>query len=490
MAHNLCDLITLQARRLGDAPAVLLPHTAIGYRRFDALVWRAATALARAGVARGQVVALTIADELTHLIAACALARLGATQLPLPAREPPPMRAAIAASARAAALLTDLDTVDDAGLATLRADGAAWYADASPIDPDVRDPASAVPWLIMTGSGTTGRPKLMPLTHDAWLARLAVQRTLLPVLPGEPVLAIGSLDFATTRHRYLEALASGAAIALFDRGREGLKAACRRAGVRVMYASPTHLRRMLARQADDGRLAFPGLRVLRVGNATVDDTLRRLTCAHLSPNLHVAYSSNEFGPATVAGPADIARTPGTVGRWSSACSVRVVDADGRDCRAGEDGAVLLRGSGCIDGYLDDPQADARAFRDGWFAPGDLGALTDDGQLVHRGRLDDMMSIDGINVFPAEIEAVLGTHPAVAEAAAFALASSLHGEIPMCAVILRPGMPATAQTLLAYAAERLGSRAPRRVFVVPELPRTPNGKALRRLLPERLGLAPH
>jgi len=116
-------------------------------------------------------------------------------------------------------------------------------------------------------------------------------------------------------------------------------------------------------------------------------------------------------------------------------------------------------------------------------PGDLGVLTDDEQLIFKGRADDMMLFDGINIYPAEIEAVLAAHEAVGEAAAFPLKSEVHQDIPVAAVTLRA--PVTEGELLAFCRARLGARTPQRIVAVEEFPRSPAGKILKRELPNVL-----
>ena len=130
-------------------------------------------------------------------------------------------------------------------------------------------------------------------------------------------------------------------------------------------------------------------------------------------------------------------------------------------------------------YVGDAVATARHFRDGWFVPGDFASLDREGRLVIHGRADDMMILNGINIFPVEIERVLETHPAVAVAAAFPLASPVHGQIPMAAVELRDGHASSGAELLAWVRRELGVRAPRHVEVVAALPRNAQGKVVKR-----------
>jgi acyl-coenzyme A synthetase/AMP-(fatty) acid ligase len=486
MSPNLADLLSAQAAARPDAPAVLRGGLIVGFADFDAMVWRAATALSHAGVGRGVVAGLTFTDELAHLVVACALARVGATQVSMPSGEPPLVKADIATRTRMQVLVSDDRQASVPGLAHHLFDAQRALAASAPVESQVRDPAPHAPWLVMIGSGTTGRSKCMPLGHAAWQARQMVQRAMLGLVAGEPAASIASLEFATTRHRYLETLSIGGTVVLFNRAREGLRSICERHRVRILYASTVHLQRLVDALPEGTRHWLPGLRVLRVGNSTVSDDLRRRAMLAVTAQLHVAYSTNEFGPATVASPAAVAITPGTVGRPGPGVELGILDDEGRPCGPGQIGRIALRGPGCIDGYLDDDEATRRAFASGWFLPGDLGELAADGQLLHRGRCDDMMILDGINIFPDEIEAVVSSHPSVREAVAFALRSEASRDVPAVAVTPAAGLLPEAAEVLSWAAARLGSRAPRHVFVVDEIPSTASGKPLRRTLAQRFG----
>ncbi len=147
-------------------------------------------------------------------------------------------------------------------------------------------------------------------------------------------------------------------------------------------------------------------------------------------------------------------------------------------------ARLVRAGRMIGGYVGDPQATARHFRDGWFHPGDLGRFDRDGRLCLAGRVDVMMNRAGINDHPAEIETVLEAHPAVRAASAYARRSGTFGDIPMADVELLERGAATEDELLALVRRQFGVRAPRQVRIVDELPRNAAGKVVREVAGDR------
>jgi acyl-CoA synthetase (AMP-forming)/AMP-acid ligase II len=236
-------------------------------------------------------------------------------------------------------------------------------------------------------------------------------------------------------------------------------------------------------EKQDG-LLLPQLHALEVAGSTVTEKLRQRARQKVSRNLYVSYGAMESGTVTVAPPE--VGIPDTVGPVLPGVQLQFVDQTDRPLPRGEVGIIRIRASGIAERYLDDAEATAKAFRNGWFYPGDLGVFTEDDHLICKGRADDMMIFDGINIYPAEIEAVLAAHEAVVEVAAFGLKSEIHQDIPIAAVTLRA--PVSEPDLLAFCRTRLGLRAPRRVAVVETFPRSPAGKILKRDLAQQLRTA--
>jgi len=168
-----------------------------------------------------------------------------------------------------------------------------------------------------------------------------------------------------------------------------------------------------------------------------------------------------------------------VGLPTGSIRLEIVDALGEVLPAGQTGEIRVRGPGVVTAYLDNPEASANSFRDGWFHPGDLGYLTPRGALVLQGRKDDMMIFDGMNIYPAEIEQALADHPAVREVAAFAVPHEQLQDVPAAAVVL--SQPACEAEQVEHARRTLGIKHPRRVFVLADFPRNAIGKILKREL---------
>jgi acyl-CoA synthetase (AMP-forming)/AMP-acid ligase II len=181
------------------------------------------------------------------------------------------------------------------------------------------------------------------------------------------------------------------------------------------------------------------------------------------------------------------RKPGSVGRGAGV-DIAVMDESGRFLGRGERGEVVVRGPNIMRGYENNPEANARAFTDGWFRTSDEGYLDEDGYLFLTGRLKELINRGGEKVSPREVDEVLLRHPAVAQALAFALPHERLGEEVAAAVVLREGASASEGELRDYAAARLAPfKVPRRIVILDEIPKGPTGKPQRIGLAEKLGL---
>ena len=176
------------------------------------------------------------------------------------------------------------------------------------------------------------------------------------------------------------------------------------------------------------------------------------------------------------------KVPGVVGQLLPDAQVEVVDEDHNPLPFGDVGRLRLTSTSTIDGYLDNLRETAAFFRDDWFYPGDLGELTPDGALIHYGRADDLMILNGFNIYPAEIENALLQHPAVVEAAAFPVKHQVKGDIPAAAVVTNAQV--SEDELYAHCRSWLGAKSPVGIMGVDKLPRNAAGKVLKAELQKR------
>jgi acyl-coenzyme A synthetase/AMP-(fatty) acid ligase len=290
----------------------------------------------------------------------------------------------------------------------------------------------------------------------------------------ERLLRLASVEYNNSKRHRLYCVYAGGTNVFRPAGLRDVAGYCREQRVTCLDVSRMHLADLAARGEIGG---LPGIKV-RAGGSAVPIDVRRAVERHVTPNFFVRYAATECGPIAMAGPGNHDDDE-PVGTPLPGVDLEIVDANGRALAAGHAGQIRLRAAGMATGYHDNVEETRRRFRDGWFWPGDMGTRRADGQLIVHGRKDDMMILNGLNIFPAEIERVLERHAAVAAAAALPFASSVHGQIPVAAVELRPGALVTAADLQAYARQHLALRAPRRIVIMDALPRNAQGKIARR-----------
>jgi acyl-CoA synthetase (AMP-forming)/AMP-acid ligase II/thioesterase domain-containing protein len=230
----------------------------------------------------------------------------------------------------------------------------------------------------------------------------------------------------------------------------------------------------------------PSLRFVQSAGAPLPNEVRQGLEQVLRVPVFNDYGMTEACPIATDAFLPGGRSPNSAGR-SCGIQVAVMDPSGDLVQPDKDGEIVVRGTAVFSGYTYDPEANRIAFRNGWFRTGDLGRLDQEGNLFVAGRLKEMINRGGEKIMPAEVDAALELHPAVREAASFAVSHPTLGEDVACAVVLQPSgeNPINARELCRFAAERLASfKVPRRIFFVDEIPRGELGKPQRWLLTRR------
>ena len=477
---NYTDAIAAQAALQADAVAVYRPAGNIRWATLERATQALAQRLWDSGIRPGTVVAQSLHDEVLSLLAMLALARIGASSVSLPPHEVAAAKAQVVKNTQATVLLREprVAFVPDlcASELVLSPDDALTEAPAQTA-PDPRDPNPQAPCFLVVGSGTTGTPKIIPISHRIFQFRTHTMFRQLAMGPADRVATVSTIDYWVTKMAWLSALCHGVPVVLMNRASD-LISECRNLQVSILFLSAVHLELLLkqVKQPEERPLNF--VRVLNVGGAMLTDALRRRTLKHLCEGLHIPYGTNDLGLATLARPEDIRALAGSVGRPVDGVELQIRDRQGQVLPPGVQGEIWLRSPGMIGAYHMDPETSARDFQAGWYKPGDLGELDPSGQLIHHGRSDHMMIVNGVNISPAEIENCLCLHPAVADASALPIHHPVHQHVPVCAVELRAGAAVTEEALKAFSMSQIGSRTPSRIVILEKMPRNDMGKIRR------------
>jgi acyl-CoA synthetase (AMP-forming)/AMP-acid ligase II len=192
------------------------------------------------------------------------------------------------------------------------------------------------------------------------------------------------------------------------------------------------------------------------------------------------YNATEAGMIATATPEDLRIDPRTAGRPVRGCRLRILGEQGNELPTGEVGQIAVLNTTPFEGYT---HGDSKEHLDGYMLTGDLGRLDAEGRLNVEGRVDDMIISGGENVYPAEVEAVLGQHRDVVEAAVIGVPDESFGQRLLGYVVLSPGSETNAQHLRTHVRDQLANyKVPRDIVVLDELPRNASGKVMKKQLP--------
>jgi acyl-CoA synthetase (AMP-forming)/AMP-acid ligase II len=340
--------------------------------------------------------------------------------------------------------------------------------------------------LVLHTSGTTSRPKLVPLRHRNLVASVTNIASTYRLGPADVALCVMPLFhihglMAST----MATLLSGGTVVVPPRfDPMGFWPVARDHGVTWYSAVPTMHQILLMRNRGERPPGAEELRFIRSSSSALSpETMRQLESRFGAPVLE-AYGMTEASHQMASNPLPPAeRKPGTVG-LETGVRIATMDESGSLLAVGAAGEVVIKGPNVIDAYWNNPLANSTSFTNGWFRTGDQGMLDRDGYLSLVGRLKEMINRGGEKIAPREIDEVLLEHPAVGEAVAFGSPHPTWGEEVVAAVVLKEA--ATEKELLAFARERLADyKVPKKLFIVDQIPRTATGKIQRRSVAETL-----
>ena len=473
-----------------SAPAIIStsPMVVVSYRALAEQIERLSGQLRSCGLKPGDCVAIVLPNGLEFLVVFLALTHARLIAVPLnPAEKPDEIRFFIEdAQARAVVaegakfgvmeatagldLLIWQPRVDSRGVVELTE---LPNASRSSIDPPSPDDIA----LFAYTSGTTGRPKCVPLSHAnvLWSARNIAEQydlssadcslVVLPLFHGHGLIGAA-----------LSTLASGGSVIVPPRFSASEFWKLFREHHATWYTAVPTIHQVLLARADSDGAPHSGPRFIRSCSAPLAPTiLTKLENRFGAPVLE-AYGMTEAAHQVASNPLPpLPRKPGTVGL---SAEISIIGEDGQHLKANTPGEVVVRGPNVMRGYRNNAEANAAAFIDGWFRTGDIGAIDNAGYLALTGRIKDLINRGGEKISHAEVEAVLLEHPAVAEAAVFGVPDPKYGEEVSAAVVLRGA--ASAQELQRYCKTRLADfEVPKLIYLVSAIPKNAMGKVQRR-----------
>ena len=501
------DAVLGRAAEFGELPALVdgTDGTTLTYEQLDRFHRRVAAALAEAGVGKGDVLALHSPNTVAFPIAFYAATRAGAsvtTVHPLATAEEfakqlgdsrarwivtvSPFLQTARRAAELAGGVKEIFVCDSAPGHRSLIDMLASAAPEPRVDIDPAEDVAALPY----SSGTTGTPKGVMLTHRQIATNLAQLEPAVSAGPGDRILAVLPFFHLYGLTALMNApLRQGATVVVLPRFDLGtFLAAIQNHRITGLYVAPPIVL-ALAKHPAVTQYDLSSLKYVISAAAPLDAHLAAACAERLNlPPLGQAYGMTELSPGTHVVPLDAMREApaGTVGKLIAGTRMRIVsltDPD-HDLGVGQEGEILINGPQIMKGYLGRPDVTAAMIDDdGWLHTGDIGRVDEHGWLFVVDRVKELIKYKGFQVAPAELEALLLTHPAIADAAVVGDLDDDGNEVPHAHVVRRPTSPDLTEGEVAmYVAERVAPyKRVRRVTFIDAVPRAASGKILRRQL---------
>jgi long-chain acyl-CoA synthetase len=504
MSFNLATILRESRDAHPDKPLVHIRDLTFTYGQVDEISGRVASALLATGLQRGDKVAVQLPNLPQFLFAYFGILKAGLVMVPLNPLLMAPEVAYHLEDSDARVLITFESFAAEAVKGASQVEGVTTYVvnmpgndqrpegtkhfdelyfaddtrDLEPLDPG--DTA-----VLLYTSGTTGKPKGAELTHFQLYMNCTVAGELfefrdtdvgLAVLPLFHVFGLSSVLNVTVRY--------GGTMVLVPRFElDPVVDAIEKHRCTIFSGVPTMYFALLSKDLSGRDLS--SLRVGVSGGAAIPgETIRAFEERFPHCVILEGYGLSESASTTTFNINAEQRKVLSIGKPIWGVEVRVVDDEDKPLAPGEGnvGEIVIRGHNIMKGYYKKPEATAEAFRGGWFHTGDLAYRDEDGFLFIVDRKKDLVIRGGYNVYPREVEEVLYEHPAVAEAAVIGRPDEKLGEEVVAVVALKAGAEATPDELIAYCKERMAAyKYPREVRLVPELPKGPTGKILKKEL---------
>jgi fatty-acyl-CoA synthase len=510
---NLAYMLTQNARRHGARSGFVWGERSWSWHEIDAQVSALAASLAARGIAKGDRILVHSKNNEEMFFSMFAAFRLGAVWVPTNFRLMPDEVAYLAQASGARAFLCQVDFPEHAAAVQGGALAFTWSiggkaafgersvtdaiasqagADVANVDVEYDDPC----WFFFT-SGTTGRSKAAVLTHGQM--GFVVTNHLADLTPGateeDASLVVAPLSHGAGVHQLMQT-ARGVRTVLLPTEKFDINEAFRLIEahkVSNLFTVPTILKMMVEHPAADKydhsslrQVIYAGAPMYREDQKAALNKLGKVIVQYFG--LGEVTGNITVLPAALHDAEDGPRTKiGTCGFERTGMQVQIQDDEGREVKPNQSGEICVIGPAVFAGYYDNPEANAKAFRNGWFRTGDLGHMDEEGFVYITGRASDMYISGGSNIYPREIEEKILTHPGVGEVAVLGVPDPTWGEVGVAVCVAREGEgPVSEAEMAAFLSPKVPRyKMPKRFFFWEALPKSGYGKIPKRMVRDEL-----
>ena len=487
---NLSSLLAHAAERHGGRDALVESGTVLDYRGMFSHALRCAGALRARGIQPGDRVAILLPNGWHYAVSYFGAQLAGSIAVLVNARLSAPEIAHVLADSGASLVITDDTFAERLPTGTISVRAAELLAGRPPSTtelPGMSRASTDVAHLLYT-SGTTGRPKGAMQTHENLLFNAGTVREQFTLTPRDRTLVVAPMFHATGINSQLIGFVSGGACCVFAPAFKTAAALATLAEQRItVFAGVATMLQLMVMRPEFDSVDLSALRLFIMGGSPVPESLPALAAGKL-PHTTLANVwglTEATSIVTLVKGADYLSRPWTVGQAVPGVELGIARDDGTvgDLRD-HVGELCVRGPILTAGYWNRPEATTEAYRDGWLHTGDVGSIDAEGYVRVLDRIKDMIIRGGENIYSLEVESALAAHPAVADVGVVGVPDEIFGERVRAVITLAPGASVTAEELCAFAAERLADyKVPAEIVFLPELPRNPNGKLIKRHLAE-------
>ncbi len=492
---NLANHVTRIAKRTPDHPAILFEERAVNYGVLELCSSALADALYQHGVRRGDRVALFLPNIPAFALTYLATLKAGAIAVSINAIFKADEVKYILNDSGARMLFTTAELLDQVprdacpalqhvvlceGERSGETPLEAWLDAGAPGFPTAEMKPEEIA-AILYSSGTTGFPKGVMLSHANIDSNTRVSAKYSHFTPPDRLVVFLPLFHVFAQNYIMNGgFQAGSTLVLFRRFvPDVVVPAVARERVTHFFAVPTIYIALL--NAPDIEKALESVDYWFSAAATMPQEISRRWHERLGAPIYEGYGLTECSPFAAYNHLREHRF-GSVGTAVDKFELAIFDENDREVPRGSWGEIVIRGPGVMKGYWGKPEDTARALRGGWLHSGDIGTMDEQGYVFIVDRVKDMINVSGFKVWPAEVENVLYQHEAVKEVAVYGVPHPEKGEAVRIAIVAKPGVTLTADEVTAYCRAKLAAyKAPERVDVVAELPKSATGKVLKRVL---------
>ena len=492
----LAEMLAESARKYPKKYALISQEKFLTYEELEREVKKAAAALKRLGVKKGDAIGLLLPNNFQFVIAYYAVAYLGGIIVPMNIMFKPLEITYIMNNAQAKLLITaeafaknafqakaDIPSLEHILVKGSDEYGLRWEELLEWETDDLAAPAVEEDDVLiyLYTSGTTGKPKGAMLTHANLYYNALGMAQRSQASADDIYLCVLPLfhTFAATCCMNTPLSQGGTIVLMENFIPQTLLKNIERYKVTIFTAVPSMYTVIVNMDIKD--IDLSSIRLCISGGASLpveimEKTQQKMNCVVLE-----GYGLSETSPVVTFNLLDKVK-PGSIGVALEGIETKIFDDNDQECPLGTVGEIVTKGPNVMKGYLGLPEESAKALRNGWLHTGDLGRMDEDGYIFLVDRKKDLVIVAGLNVYPREVEEVIYTHPAVLETAVIGVPDKLRGEALKAVVVLKPGAELREKDIIKYCRERLAAyKVPRLVEFIAELPKNATGKILKREL---------